>query len=113
MRSKELASMQLLPTAEAGDTATVVALLARGADVDYGKTNDGYGFWRLHRRVADLPQCRADGPSTRGGAAGVAVWPCRVTALQVASVNGRTETAMALVKAGADVHCKTNDGYGR
>ncbi len=39
-------------------------------------------------------------------------WPCRRTALHFASEGGRMETAMALVKAGADVHCKSNDGYG-
>jgi hypothetical protein len=37
---------------------------------------------------------------------------CRRTALHNASLNGHTETAMALAKAGADVHCKDNDGYG-
>ena len=37
---------------------------------------------------------------------------CRRTALHYASLNGHTETAMALVKAGADVHCKANDGCG-
>jgi hypothetical protein len=37
---------------------------------------------------------------------------CRWTALHLASLNGHTETAMALVRAGADVHCKANDGYG-
>ncbi len=37
---------------------------------------------------------------------------CRRTALHLASLNGHTELAVALVKAGADVHCKTNDGYG-
>ncbi len=40
------------------------------------------------------------------------IWLCRRTALHDASANGRTETAMALAKTGADVHCKTNDGYG-
>ncbi len=30
----------------------------------------------------------------------------------MASQNGHTETAKALVAAGADVHCKSNDGYG-
>ncbi len=38
--------------------------------------------------------------------------PCRRTALQLASHNGHTETAKALVAAGADVHCNDNDGYG-
>ncbi len=39
---------------------------------------------------------------------------CRWTALHFASSNGHTETATALVKAGADVHCKLPDlGYGR
>ena len=36
---------------------------------------------------------------------------CRRTALHLASYNGKTETAMALVKAGADVDGKANDGY--
>ncbi len=30
----------------------------------------------------------------------------------MASERGHTETAMALVEAGADVHCKDDDGYG-
>ncbi len=46
-----------------------------------------------------------------GAAQACACW-CRRTALHLASFNGHTETAMALVKAGADVHCKENDGYG-
>ena len=54
----------------------------------------------------------ADGPYTRGGAAGVPAWLCRWTALHYASQNGHTETAMALTKAGADVHCKDNYRYG-
>jgi ankyrin repeat protein len=37
-------------------------------------------------------------------------WLCRNTALHLASLKGHTETAMALVKAGADVHCKNNNG---
>ncbi len=37
---------------------------------------------------------------------------CRRTALHYASARDYTETAVALVKAGADVHCKDNDGYG-
>ena len=36
---------------------------------------------------------------------------CRMTALHDASGTGQTETAMALVAAGADVHSKDNDGY--
>ncbi len=37
---------------------------------------------------------------------------CRRTALHWASQKGHTETGMALIKAGADVRCKDNDGYG-
>ncbi len=37
---------------------------------------------------------------------------CRRTAVHLASEWGYTQTAVALVKAGADVHCKDNDGYG-
>ena len=36
----------------------------------------------------------------------------RYTALHYASSNGHTGTMLALVEAGADVNCKTNDGYG-
>ena len=36
---------------------------------------------------------------------------CSRTALHRASSNGHTETVLALVEAGADVHCKTNAGY--
>ncbi len=38
---------------------------------------------------------------------------CRLTALHLASWKGCTVTAKALIAAGADVHCKNNDGYGR
>ncbi len=38
---------------------------------------------------------------------------CSRTALYIASAKGVTEIAKALVAAGADVHCKDNDGYGR
>ena len=37
-------------------------------------------------------------------------WLCRDTALHNAPYNGHTETALALVKAGADVHCKGSLG---
>jgi ankyrin repeat protein len=37
---------------------------------------------------------------------------CRRTALHLASLNGHTKVAVALLKAGADVNCKANDGYG-
>ncbi len=38
---------------------------------------------------------------------------CSRTALYIASAKGVTEIAKALVAAGADVHCKDYDGYGR
>ena len=37
--------------------------------------------------------------------------PCRLTALHFASLNEHTETAMALVAKGADVHLKADNGY--
>ncbi len=37
---------------------------------------------------------------------------CRWAALHLASQEGQTETAKALVAAGADVHCEDNFGYG-
>ncbi len=39
-------------------------------------------------------------------------WRCRQTALHLASLNGHTETAKALVAAGVDVHRQDNNGYG-
>ncbi len=42
----------------------------------------------------------------------MAIWLCRRTALHWASEPWFPETSRALVKAGADVHCKDNDGYG-
>ena len=69
-------SEELRTAAKEGDTETVAALLARGADV-HGKTNLGYGSraasscrslvtTSFTRVGAGLPQCGADGPSTRG-----------------------------------------------
>ena len=43
------------------------------------------------------------------GAAGVSLWLCSLTALHYALLNSQTETAVALVEAGADVHCKSKD----
>ncbi len=54
-----------------------MALIKAGADVD-GKNKDGYGFSRQHPHVVGLPQCGADGPSNRRGAAGVHVWAVQV-----------------------------------
>ncbi len=42
----------------------------------------------------------------------MALLRCRRTALHRASRYGKTETAIALVKEGADVHCQDNGGYG-
>ncbi len=38
---------------------------------------------------------------------------CRWTALHHASGQGQTETVKTLVKVGADVHCKNDEGYVR
>jgi hypothetical protein len=160
-----------------GHTKTAMALAKAGADV-HCKDNEGYGFSGCILVPLGSPQCWADGPWTRGGAAGVAVlavqndgaaqsvaqrphgdgdgagqggrgralqgqqgvrcsgcvlvssvcrsagrtvrplgaelrerlfWLCRRTALHLTSWFGHTETAMALAKAGADVHCKELD----
>ncbi len=172
-------SEQLRTAATKGDTKTVAALLARGADC---KDDDGYGFsgcilvssvcHSAGRKVRQLAQggaarsaCFAvqldgaalcveqgqDGDNAGAGQDGrkhslqgqdgvrfsdrvlvplvchssgrtvrpvgvelqeCLLWLCRWTALHLASLNGHTATAMELVKAGADVHCKTNEGCG-
>ncbi len=38
---------------------------------------------------------------------------CRLIALHFASLNGHTETAMALLAEKADVHCRDDKGYAR
>ncbi len=88
-----------------------MALVKVGADV-HCKDNDGCGSSGLHPCVVGSSRFGANGQSTRGGSAGAPVWLRRWTALHRASCNGRKEAAVALVKAGADVHCKDNDGYG-
>ncbi len=90
--------VQLRLAAKAGDTATVTALLAAGADV-HGKGAEGYG--------RSFPVQPLDGCDGR------VCWRCRLTALHFASMNGHTETAKALVAAGADVHCTNTEGYGQ
>ncbi len=165
-----------------GHTATAMALVKAGADV-HGKDSAGYDSRGGIVVSSACHSVGADGPSTRGGAAGVPAlavqadcaalcvaerphgdgvgagqggggralqdqrrvrfspraaslcrrvdavsgrtvrplgverqecpkWLCRMTALHDASLEGHTETAMALVKAGADVHCQDSEGYG-
>jgi hypothetical protein len=88
-----------------------MALLKAGADVRC-KDDDGCGSTGCILASLGLPHVRG-GPSNQARAAGVPVRLCSWTALHYASKTGRTETAMGLLKAGADVHCKDNAGYGR
>jgi ankyrin repeat protein len=83
-----------------GHTETATALVTAGADV-HCKNNNGYG-------VLGCTLVSVGVPHVRGGRSVL----CRLTALHYASQNGHTATALALVKAGADVHRKANDGYG-
>jgi hypothetical protein len=117
-----------------GHTETAMALVKADADVQC-KDTDGYGSSGCILVSLGCHSAGAAGLSSRVGAAGVAalavqpdgaarcvaarpdgdgdcVWLFRDTALHDASYNGHTETTMALVKVGADVHCKDNDGYG-
>ncbi len=96
-----------------GHTETAMALVKAGADV-HGKENNGYGCSRLHSHVVRVSQC-GGGRSIHSLGVELQEWPfglCRRTALHFASQSADTETAMALVTAGADVHCKAKDGYG-
>ena len=65
-------SEDLRTAAKEGDTETVAALLARGADV-HGKDKDGCGFSGGIPVSVGVSRCGADGQSTRGGSAGVPV----------------------------------------
>ena len=96
-----------------GHTETALALVKAGADVNCKEPEVGYGLWGCILLSVGLPQCRG-GRSVHSGVElqECLLRLCRLTALHYASQNGHTETALALVKAGADVHCTDNDGYG-
>ncbi len=86
-----------------GHTETALALVQAGADV-HGKNSLGYGSRGC---ILVLLGCHCAGRTVRpfgGGAAGVAAWLCRRTALHLASQNGQTETALALCRGGRSVH---------
>ncbi len=95
-----------------GHTELAMALVKARADV-HSKNYYGYGSRTASSSRWVRDSAGAAGPSTRGVA--LQEWLrrlCRWTAVHWASQNGHTETAMALVEAGADVHCKANEGYG-
>ena len=94
-----------------GHTETALALVKAGADV-HCKNNKGYGSaLGLHPCVGWVAMVRGGRSHSGGSCKEWLFWLCRLTALHCASKQGRTETAMALVKAGADVHRKDNEGY--
>jgi hypothetical protein len=95
-----------------GHTETAVALVKAGTDV-HCTDNDGYDSRGGMLVSLGCRQC-GGGRSVDSGLKlqGWLVWLCRRTALHSASLNGHTETAVALVKAGTDVHCKDTDRYG-
>ncbi len=96
-----------------GRTETAMALVKAGADV-HRKDNEGYAV-RFSGCILASLGCHSAGRTVRPLGAerqDCLFWLCRQTALHFASQNGHTETAMALVKAGADVHCKAKYGYG-
>ncbi len=94
--------------ARQGDAGGVKALLAAGSDVH---STDPSGYSLRSRLLSRRFRCLGFADCRRG--IGMCLL-CRRTALHCASVsqNGHTEIAMALVKAGADVHCKDKYGYG-
>ncbi len=89
-----------------------IGTLKAGADV-HGKDNVGYcsalqcGPWRVSMLRT------ACGESFNQSVRAACVHGlCRFNALHAVSVNGLTETAKALIRAGADVHCKeSTKGY--
>jgi hypothetical protein len=95
-----------------GHTETAMALVKAGADV-HCKDRAGYGSTGCTLASSFCHRAEADGPFSLSCAARASVRLCSLTALHYASLFGRTETALALVKAGADMHCKDRAGYGR
>ncbi len=106
--------------ARQGDAGGAKALLAAGSDV-HSTDPRGYSLrshllsGRLRAGECLLSDCRQCG-ECRGFAdcrrgTGMCL-RCRRTALHLASLNGHTKVAVALLKAGADVHCTDNEGYG-
>jgi hypothetical protein len=88
-----------------------VALVKAGADV-HCKTNDGYG-----PRGCNLLSFVCQSAERTVRPLGLELqawllWLCSQTAMHWASKQGHMETMTALIKAGADVHCKDKDGYG-
>jgi hypothetical protein len=83
-----------------------IGTLKAGADV-HCKTNDGYVSALQCRpwRVSMLRTACRESSMQSVRAVCVHVL-CSFTALHAVSVNGLTETAKALISAGADVHCK-------
>jgi hypothetical protein len=103
-----------------GHTETAKALVAVGADV-HCKAEEGYGAGRCIGQFASRPLAEGEGGerawlcrllARHGLRHELCAWLCRWTALHYASRNGHTETAKALLAAGADVRCETEKGYG-
>ncbi len=101
-----------LGCAETAKVLVRIGTLKAAADV-HGKDNVGYcsalqyGPWLVSiLRKA----CREN--SNQSVRAVCVHGLCSLNALHVVSVNGHTETAKALISAGADVHCKeSSKGY--
>jgi hypothetical protein len=88
-----------------------MALVRAGADVN---CTDKYGCGSRGCILVSLGCRQCGGGRSVDSGVELQEWlvrPCRDTALHDASCNGHTETAMALVRAGADVHCKNINRY--
>ncbi len=79
----------------------MTAVVESGADV-HAKDIQGYGRPLHHGGGCCFLFGRCDAGTC---------WPCRGTALHLASGQGHTEIVKTLVKVGADVHCKNDEGY--
>ncbi len=101
-----------LDAAQNGDTAAAHQLVTdQGADMR-SKNELRYGAGCMTGQLASgrSPEGLGFADCLRGN--GACAWLRRWTALHLASQEGHTKKAKALVAAGADVHCKDNDGYG-
>ena len=96
-----------------GHTETVKVLMAADASVVHSKDSAGCDLptGSVGERASGRRRCgKGLAVQIASGRMGASL-QCRLIALHFASLNGHTETAMALLAEKADVHCRDDKGY--